>query len=118
MDEKSSENTVLNWSKIIAVAGSKEAAKDIMQMYIAALPDFKKKIGEYSAAKNYDAMREEVHKLTGTAAYFSAQLRQASYDLETAIVLKKEPKKIASSVKSIKQMIDRVLAAYDPMSIY
>jgi two-component system sensor histidine kinase BarA len=112
MKKNLTKKAILDWSEIVTASGSKEVAKDIMDMYINSLPDSKKIIQAHFSAKEYKAMREAVHKLTGTVAFFSPQLKKASHSLETALK-DKDIKALEPLVNSVNELVDQVLAEYN-----
>lgn len=105
-------NKLFDWQEIIKITGSEAAAKDIVAQCMAGLPEIKQKALDSFNAKDYMQLREEIHKLTGIAAFFSSPLRQVSHDLETAIV-KADQKSIEFLIEKVGNMISELLLDYE-----
>lgn len=89
--------------------GSIDLAKELFNMLLRELPVYRETLREMHQAKEFDAIKEVVHKLNGSATYCGVPaLKKAAESLESNLK-KGELQAVEPGLQSVLAEIERVL---------
>ncbi len=110
---------VIDWERSLKLAGKQESlAADMLMSLIKELPSVQKAINQAHTNKQFEILREEVHRLHGVCCYCGVpMLKDAVAALEKSIV-KKDYKRIDFFMIEFNTELNRVLEAQNTHPIF
>lgn len=114
----SMENTIdhqssIDWRLSIKLANNnKELAKELLEIFLADLPDASGRIHQAYDSESYDMLQRQVHKLHGSACYCGVTRLQEILTEMEFIVKEKNMHQFGQVLEQFDLEVNNILSAY------